>query len=224
MVLSGSCHCTVSIPTVFTTSLINPVASTDLNRWDFTVVPRGFDCPTCAWMANGGGDYYSPAFVTQNAGTGIPDCLGGHPGQQIDASIAAACSPAGDFQFPMENYTTAVVGNVSIEWITKIVSDTKGPPFFAYVAPKAAHGTSYIQRTTRSALSLFSCRANYVLGRRTFQSGAMVSRSLGRLVAKHRASTSIMELLGCVTQEPPRKYRDGRYDDLSGSSGRHRNI
>ncbi len=213
-------------PTVSTTSSKTPVAPTDLNNWDFTVVPRGFDCPTCAWMANGGGDYYSPAFVTQNAGEGIPDCLGGHPGEQLDASTTASCSPAGDFQFPMENYTTAVVGNVSIEWITKIVKGTKGPPFFAYVAPKAAHGTSDVQRTTTSAVFLFpseSCRA-MCLGRRTFQSGAMVSRPLGHLVAKHRASTSVMELLGCVPQEPPRKYRDGRHDDLSGSNGRHGNI
>ena len=112
-----------------------------LNSWDFTVVPKGFDCPTCAWMANGGGNYYSPAFVTKNAGAGIPDCLGGHPGGQLDASTNAACAPAGDFQFPMENYTTSVVGNVSIEWIRKVVKGTAGPspPFFAYVAPKAAH-------------------------------------------------------------------------------------
>jgi len=27
-----------------------------LNNWDFEVVPKGFDCPTCAWMANGGGN------------------------------------------------------------------------------------------------------------------------------------------------------------------------
>jgi hypothetical protein len=45
----------------------------------------------------------------------------------------------GDFQFPMANYTTSVVGNVSIEWITKVVGESKATPFFAYVAPKAAH-------------------------------------------------------------------------------------
>jgi N-acetylglucosamine-6-sulfatase len=117
------------------------VALADLNSWDFTVVPNGFDCPTCAWCANGGGDYYSPAFVTQNAGAGIPDCLGGRPGEQLGDSVTASCSPAGDFQFPMTNYTTAVVGNLSIEWITKVVESANGPPppFFAYVAPKAAH-------------------------------------------------------------------------------------
>ena len=68
-----------------------------LNNWDFEVVPKGFDCPTCAWMANGGGNYYSPAFVTKNAGAGIPDCLGGHPGRQAaeaaDTAGAMGCSP-----------------------------------------------------------------------------------------------------------------------------------
>ena len=39
----------------------------------------------------------------------------------------------------MANYTTSVVGNVSVAWITKVVGESKTTPFFAYVAPKAAH-------------------------------------------------------------------------------------
>lgn len=74
-------------------------------------VPRGFD----AWMANGGGDYFSPSFSTFNA-PGLPD---------------------GHWKGTSDNYTTAVVGNVSIAWIKKVVSAQK--PFFAYVAPKACH-------------------------------------------------------------------------------------
>jgi hypothetical protein len=31
----------------------------------------------------------------------------------------------GDFQFPMANYTTSVVGNVSIEWIARVVGESK---------------------------------------------------------------------------------------------------
>ena len=36
-----------------------------------------------------------------------------------------------------DNYTTSVVGNASVAFIRKSVAD--GKPFFAYVAPKAAH-------------------------------------------------------------------------------------
>ena len=38
-----------------------------------------------------------------------------------------------------DNYTTAVVGNLSIAWIRKVVAESRDRPFFAYVAPKAAH-------------------------------------------------------------------------------------
>lgn len=74
-------------------------------------VPIGFD----AWMANGGGDYYSPAFSTYNV-DGLPN---------------------GHWKGTPENYTTSVVGNMSIHFIRKSVAAKK--PFFAYVAPKAAH-------------------------------------------------------------------------------------
>eukprot|EP01051_Picozoa_sp_SAG22_P005307 SAG22_NODE_311_length_12629_cov_20.911891_2_plen_389_part_00 len=84
-----------------------------LNNWDFEVVPPGFS----AWAANGGGDYFGPQFQTKNAGAGIPD---------------------GSYTFPLVNYTTSVVGNLSIEFIQKAVASKSGP-FFAYVAPKATH-------------------------------------------------------------------------------------
>ena len=47
--------------------------------------------------------------------------------------------PSGHFGFSNAagNYTTAVVGNVSIAFIQRAVAAKK--PFFAYVAPKAAH-------------------------------------------------------------------------------------
>lgn len=69
------------------------------------VVPQGFD----AWLANGGGDYFGPQFQTKDAGGGIPD---------------------GSYTFPLVNYTTSVVGNMSIEFIRKVVASKSGP-FFA---------------------------------------------------------------------------------------------
>eukprot|EP00656_Telonema_subtile_P048842 TRINITY_DN5929_c0_g1_i1.p2 TRINITY_DN5929_c0_g1~~TRINITY_DN5929_c0_g1_i1.p2 ORF type:complete len:255 (+),score=60.56 TRINITY_DN5929_c0_g1_i1:177-941(+) len=76
-------------------------------------VPPGYD----AWLANGGGDYVAPQFNTQGlAWAGIPD---------------------GSWRGTEDNYTTAVVGNLSLAWIRKTVAEKK--PFFAYIAPKAAH-------------------------------------------------------------------------------------
>ena len=78
--------------------------------------PPGFD----AWMGNGGGDYIAPAFDT----AGLADIGPWH-------------IPDGRWATTEANYTTAVVGNVSIAWIEKTVA--AGDPFFAYIAPKAAH-------------------------------------------------------------------------------------
>merc|ERR1712137_697353 len=74
-------------------------------------VPPGFD----AWLANGGGDYIAPNFLTKNI-DGLPD---------------------GHWQGTAQNYSTAVIGNTSIAWIKKV--GREGKPFLAYVAPKAAH-------------------------------------------------------------------------------------
>ena len=75
--------------------------------------PAGFD----AWLANGGGNYIAPQFQTHNI-DGLPD--GGWTGTA-------------------DNYTTAVVGNASIAWIRKVAAAEPARPWFAYVAPKAAH-------------------------------------------------------------------------------------
>merc|ERR1712130_207112 len=66
-------------------------------------------------LANGGGSYFAPTFSVHNI-DGLPD---------------------GQWQGNATDYTTAVVGNRSIEWIRKVAG--KGKPFFAYIAPKAAH-------------------------------------------------------------------------------------
>lgn len=89
-----------------------------------TTVPAGFD----AWLANGGGDYISPAFNTQNISFGGYDL------------------PDGMWHGSNENYTTAVVGNVSIAWIRHVVAQDPTRPFFAYVAPKAAHEPVHCSR------------------------------------------------------------------------------
>lgn len=57
-------------------------------------VPVGFD----AWLGNGGGSYIAPSFITKNI-DGIPD---------------------GHWKGTEKNYTTSVVGNVSIAWIRKV--------------------------------------------------------------------------------------------------------
>eukprot|EP00658_Telonema_sp_P-2_P079456 TRINITY_DN7683_c0_g1_i12.p1 TRINITY_DN7683_c0_g1~~TRINITY_DN7683_c0_g1_i12.p1 ORF type:complete len:451 (+),score=97.42 TRINITY_DN7683_c0_g1_i12:219-1571(+) len=78
-----------------------------------STVPPGFD----AWLANGGGNYIAPEFNT--------------------AGLSWAGIPDGTWKGSVDNYTTSVVGNLSLAWITRKVKDET--PFFAYIAPKAAH-------------------------------------------------------------------------------------
>jgi hypothetical protein len=65
-------------------------------------------------MANGGGTYIAPDFKVNN----LPGVKNGN--WKLDNSP--------------ENYSTAVIGNRSIEFIKGAVADKV--PFFAYVAPK----------------------------------------------------------------------------------------
>jgi N-acetylglucosamine-6-sulfatase len=77
--------------------------------------PIGID----AYFTNGGGTYNSPQFDTK----GVSDLGPWHV-------------PDGGHVFK-GNYTTSVVGNMSIAWIRKVAK--AGKPFFAYIAPKACH-------------------------------------------------------------------------------------
>eukprot|EP00750_Incisomonas_marina_P015751 INCI186.1.p1 GENE.INCI186.1~~INCI186.1.p1 ORF type:complete len:603 (+),score=92.86 INCI186.1:106-1914(+) len=100
-------------------------------------VPPGFD----AWMANGGGNYIKPAFQIMNVTDLVP---GMQPTGKLDCWNGANHSHDagyGCFQGTDDpsNYTTAVVGNVSMAWIRKVVTEDPDAPFFAYIAPKAAH-------------------------------------------------------------------------------------
>lgn len=78
--------------------------------------PEGID----AYMTNGGGQYFGPEFDTK----GVSD-------------LAPYHMKDGTWKGTAQDYTTAVVGNMSMSWIKKVA---KGPqPFMAYIAPKAAH-------------------------------------------------------------------------------------
>lgn len=78
--------------------------------------PTGID----AYMTNGGGEYYAPQFDTKGV-----------------AGLAPYHMQDGGWHGSKDDYTTAVVGNMSLSWIKKVAT---GPnPFFAYIAPKAAH-------------------------------------------------------------------------------------
>jgi hypothetical protein len=48
---------------------------------------------------------------------------------------------AGGWNGNRSDYTTAVVGNMSISWLKKVIPGAKagGKPFMAYIAPKACH-------------------------------------------------------------------------------------
>jgi len=87
---------------------------------DWTVPPAGVD----AWLANGGGAYTRPEFGASGLApfSGIDDGMVRFPTKDITTA-----------------YTTAVVGNMTLQWIRHIVGKAPHRPFFAYVAPKAAH-------------------------------------------------------------------------------------
>eukprot|EP00658_Telonema_sp_P-2_P070925 TRINITY_DN60285_c0_g1_i2.p1 TRINITY_DN60285_c0_g1~~TRINITY_DN60285_c0_g1_i2.p1 ORF type:complete len:305 (+),score=47.32 TRINITY_DN60285_c0_g1_i2:137-1051(+) len=90
-----------------------------LNTYDLPnrTVPPGFD----AWMVNGGGEYNSPTFHV----AGLKD---------FEPRI-----PKDGLWHATDQYTTAVVGNVSTAWIRHTVTTKPDIPFFAYIGPKAAH-------------------------------------------------------------------------------------
>jgi len=81
-----------------------------------TYVPAGWS----AWFANTGGDYIGPSFATH----GLMDAAG-----IADGSILFDSAPG--------NYSTSVIGNVSMAWIRHTVATEPERPFFAYIAPKA---------------------------------------------------------------------------------------
>lgn len=73
-----------------------------------------------AYMTNGGGEYYAPQFDTQ----GVED-------------LAPYFMANGSWHGNRTDYTTSVVGNMSMSWLRKVAGGDR--PFFAYIAPKACH-------------------------------------------------------------------------------------
>jgi N-acetylglucosamine-6-sulfatase len=123
-------------------------------------VPQGYD----VWVANDGGSYIAPEFQLYNASflqlPGLTSRAGTHKGAEVP-SPSTACwrkkdSPSiNNFNFSTlgqnhrygcfkgstdpSNYSTAVIGNASVAFIRNAVRKHPERPFFAYIAPKAAH-------------------------------------------------------------------------------------
>ena len=99
-------------------------------------LPPGWD----AWMANGGGTYVAPSFQMYGVTNLVPGLVpsGGYGcwGKKANHSSDPAY---GCFKGVYENYSTSVIGNASVAWIRKTAREYPGEPFFAYIAPKAAH-------------------------------------------------------------------------------------
>jgi len=98
-------------------------------------IPPGYD----AWMANEGGTYIAPTFQLYGAEGLVPGLVNDPKakcwGKDATGSLYGCYTGTND----PSNYTTALVGNVSSAWIRKVVAEDPSRPFFAYIAPKAAH-------------------------------------------------------------------------------------
>jgi len=95
--------------------------------------PPGFDCPTCYWFANGGGDDFEPGGFLNAT---FSDFDGG-----VAANGSAYHRSPGVYQADTNGehagYTTSIIANKSIEWLKKVAT---GPqPFFLAVASKGPH-------------------------------------------------------------------------------------
>ena len=87
-----------------------------LNNGNPMSTPKGVD----RWLVNGGGEYLNPSFSYASAGVkGTP------------VSFDNCSGPC---------YSTAVIGNATLDWIRAVVRRDGTPkPFFAYMAVKAPH-------------------------------------------------------------------------------------
>lgn len=117
----GKCKCQSDGAHRTANILTNAGCDVDQNTMPMSV-PTGFD----AWLGNPGGDYVAPLF--QSAGL---DWAGVTPGESSCMGGGVPC-----WQGTADNYTTAVVGNISIAWIKKVVQEAPTRPFFAYVGER----------------------------------------------------------------------------------------
>jgi N-acetylglucosamine-6-sulfatase len=95
--------------------------------------PPGFDCPTCYWFTNGGGNdiepggYLNATFNDFKGGVAVS----GSPYHQKAGTYVANTN--GEFA----GYTTSIIANKSIQWVCEVGAANE--PFFVAVASKGPH-------------------------------------------------------------------------------------
>ena len=93
-----------------------------LNNYNTMEAPPGVD----RWFVNGGGEYLNPSFISAE-----PDVE-----EPTELHFNNCTLPNGN---PIDCYSTSVIGNVSLSWISDQVKNDATRPFFAYIATKAPH-------------------------------------------------------------------------------------
>ena len=101
------------------------------------------------WLVNGGGEYLNPSFSFASGGTRgtmihFNNCRWrSNPLHPWSPPFAHRKTPLTHHTFSRCSgpcYSTAVIGNATIDWITALRrASSSPPPFFAYVAVKAPH-------------------------------------------------------------------------------------
>jgi N-acetylglucosamine-6-sulfatase len=93
------------------------------NPQDF--IPAGVD----EMLINGGGEYLDPTFTVGTKQTGSSST--NRPSEiKFDNCTQTTGMPC---------YSTSIIGNTSLAWITRHVESSSTKPFLAYIAPKAPH-------------------------------------------------------------------------------------
>ena len=117
--------------------------------------PPGFDCPTCRWFTNGGGQDTEPGgFITANFNDfhGLQPANGTYSRNGTYWSWLPGAPVVGGLkQAQFAGYTTSIIANKSIEWLNRVAGphatrvrhsveqSTLATPFLLVVAPKAPH-------------------------------------------------------------------------------------
>ena len=92
-----------------------------LNNYNTKEPPPGVD----RWFVNGGGEYLNPSFTSAEPGV-----------EPTELHFNNCTWPNGN---SIDCYSTSIIGNVSLSWISDQVTSQTTRPFFAYVAVKAPH-------------------------------------------------------------------------------------
>ena len=103
-----------------------------LNNYNTKEAPPGVE----RWFINGGGEYLNPSFSSAEPGV-----------EPTEVQYDNCTLPNGT---SIDCYSTSVIGNVSLSWISDQVKGDPTRPFLVYVAVKAPHiqdGPSFPQAT-----------------------------------------------------------------------------